>query len=145
MLTKRKRQIWKGLATYANGLEVDVKGIRETIYLCMPWVARTAPFAQLNVESDLFSLEGFAKYHAPIKNLLTALCGCRGEKLLPTEALEFLKQHGEHVENSFDPLPDAPNDSEHIENITKHWHPNGEPRESPLGTAIRSKNYYEHC
>jgi hypothetical protein len=41
----------------------------------------------------------------------------------------------------FDSAPFTPDDSEHFDDHIKFWHLSGEPKESALGSNIRSKNY----
>lgn len=66
---------------------------------------------------------------------------CEGGKQLRRYAFEFLREHATHVQFAFDSLPFAPESSEQFEKDRKLWHMNGQPKESALGTFIRSKDY----
>jgi hypothetical protein len=140
MLTKRGREIWQGLVTYANSSKIDLENLRKTIYLCMPYAARGGIFDVFYLDEGI-SPSRAAEYQSPIRKLLVSLCD--REKELPKEELRFLRMHARHVRLSIGYVAFDPNDPERFADSGRVWYPNGEPKRSPLGTSGRSKEYQD--
>jgi hypothetical protein len=99
-MDEKTRRIWAGLVGYANGTATAAL-IRATIADCMGWIAATMPsdvFDPMLVEGDL-SKQAEA-YRPSVEILLRFLCSApRSEERnsLRAAALDFLRQHGEHI------------------------------------------------
>lgn len=97
----KTRRIWAGLVSYANGTATPAM-IRATVVDCAGWIAATMPSDVVDpmpLEGDL-SKQAEA-YRPDIEILLRFLCSepkSEERKSLKAQALEFLREHGEHIQ-----------------------------------------------
>jgi hypothetical protein len=114
----KTRRIWDGLVSYANGT-ATADQVRATIADCMGLVAAT-------MLSDVFDREFMAEdlsketeaYRPHVQILLRFLCSApKSEERngLRDQALEFLRQHGEHISGLV--LKEAGYTQEHLRNL----------------------------
>lgn len=96
----KTRTIWAGLVSYANGTAIPAE-TRAMVVDCAGWIAATMPFDVIDqtlVEEDL-SKQAEA-YRPGVENLLRFLCSepkSEERNSLKTQALGFLREHGEHI------------------------------------------------
>lgn len=169
-MDEKTRRIWAGLASYANGTATPAE-IKATIADCMGWVAATMP-------ADVFDLvftmeEDLPKqaeaYRPAIKMVLSFLSSePRSEERtsLRVQALNFLREHGEHIRGqvfreasySFENLRNLNYTSDELENFKERiegifdqaqyekYH-RGQPtvgeNSLPLGLLIPSRGYQD--
>jgi hypothetical protein len=100
-MDKKTRRIWAGLASYANGTATPAE-IMATIADCMGWVAATMPADVLDLvftmEEDL--PKQAEAYRPAIKMVLRFLSSepkSEERTSLRVQALNFLREHGEHI------------------------------------------------
>jgi hypothetical protein len=98
---ERTRRIWAGLVSYANGTATPTM-IRATVVDCAGWIAATMPYDVIDpmpMEKELSKVVA-ETYRPFIETLLRFLCsGPKSEerRSLKAPALEFLREHGEHI------------------------------------------------
>jgi hypothetical protein len=102
-MDEKTRKIWAGLVSYANGTATAAE-IKVTIADCMGWVAATMLSDALDrifVDEDPSTLSKEAEAYRPhVDNLLRVLCSepkSEERNKLQDQALEFLREHGEHI------------------------------------------------
>jgi hypothetical protein len=100
-MDEKTRRIWAGLVSYANGTATPVE-IKVTIADCMGWVAATLPAdvfdLAFTMEQDL--PKQAEKYRPAIEMVLRFLCSepkSNERNSLRIQALNFLREHGEHI------------------------------------------------